>query len=199
MEHTPSHFDNLFFESDDPWQFRSRWYEQRKRDLTLACLPRRRYQSAYEPGCANGELSAALATRCDRLLVSDGSVRAVALARQRLAGIDHVEVRHAWLPSQWPTGLFDLVVMSELGYFLSSLAFDGLADRALASLGPGGTLLACHWRRTGADCELDGDEVHRRLEQRLGLARVGHWVDDDFRLDVWCRDARSVAQQEGFA
>ena len=65
------HFDGLFAASEDPWHFKQRWYEQRKRAMTLACLPRARYASGYEPGCANGELSAALAGRCDRLLISD--------------------------------------------------------------------------------------------------------------------------------
>ena len=72
-----AYFDGLFAASPDPWGFESRWYEHRKRALTLACLPSLRYRYGYEPGCANGELSAALADRCDRLLVSDGAEKAV--------------------------------------------------------------------------------------------------------------------------
>ena len=72
----PAYFDAMFAKSNDPWKFRSRWYERRKRALTLACLPSARYAHGFEPGCANGELSACLATRCDRLLVSDGVILA---------------------------------------------------------------------------------------------------------------------------
>jgi SAM-dependent methyltransferase len=197
MPFEPADFDRLFIGSEDPWRFRSSAYEQRKRELTLAALPHQRYARAWEPGCANGELSAALATRCDRLLATDGSQQAAALATRRLADLPHVEVRQAWLPAQWPAGRFDLIVISELGYFLDSHALDAMARQALASLDAGGTLLACHWRHPIEHGELDGDEVHRRLHRQLGLPHVGAWTEADFRIDVWCRDARSPAEREG--
>jgi SAM-dependent methyltransferase len=195
----PAYFDAMFSASDDPWSFRTRWYEERKRALTLACLPQRRFQSGYEPGCANGELSAALAARCDRLLVSDGALRAVELARLRLAALEHVRVVTAWLPQDWPQQRFDLIVISELGYFLDLDALDAMAAAALRSLLPGGCVLACHWRRPITGCSLDGDAVHARLHAQLGLAHLSHWREADFNLDVWSADARSVAEREGFA
>ncbi len=197
--HTREYFDALFQRHDDPWQFRSRWYEARKRALTLASLPAFRYASGYEPGCANGELSAALAERCDRLLVSDGSALAVQATRLRVTGLAQVQVRQAWLPAQWPDERFDLIVISELAYYLDATEIDALADHALASLQPGGTVLACHWRRPIDGCRFDGDEVHRRLAERLALSPLTHVLEPDLRLDVWCADARSVAQREGFA
>lgn len=193
------HFEALFRHSDDPWRFRTRWYEARKRALTLACLPAQRFAHGYEPGCANGELSAALATRCDRLLVSDGSARAVELAAARLAKLDNVQVIQAWLPQDWPQQRFDLIVISELGYFLDAATLDALADKALDTLQPGGTLLACHWRRPIAQCSLDGDAVHRRLGERLSLKSLTQLREADFNLDMWSRDGRSVAEREGFA
>jgi SAM-dependent methyltransferase len=192
-------FDRLFSGNDDPWHFRSRWYEARKRALTLACLPAPRYANAYEPGCANGELSAALATRCERLRVSDGSAQAVALARCRLSGVTHVDVVQEWVPDEWPEARFDLVVLSELGYFLDAAALDRLIDRVSATLHPGGTVLACHWRRRGDGCELDGDAVHGRIGARLKLPHLLQTLDADLRIDVWCQDPRSVATREGFA
>lgn len=197
--HTAGYFDAMFTADDDPWRFRSRWYESRKRAMTLACLPQPRYASAFEPGCANGELSAALATRCDRLIVSDGSSRAVALARARTAASRHVQVRRAWVPDEWPQEQFNLIVISELGYFLSRESLEALALRAKASLLPGGTVIACHWRRGSEDCTLSGDDVHASLEHHLALPPVSRLMEADFRIDVWCDDARSVAQREGFA
>jgi SAM-dependent methyltransferase len=188
----------LFQDNDDPWQFRTRWYEARKRALTLACLPERRYASGYEPGCANGELSAELATRCDRLLASDVSERAVELARARLVGLPHASVVQAHLPEAWPHQSFDLIVISELGYFLDAPRLDRLADHARASLKPGGTVLACHWRRPIEGGDLDGEAVHRRLAQRLGMAVLTELREPDFVLHVWSDDGRSVAEREGF-
>lgn len=196
MQHTPAYFDSLFDGNDDPWKFKSRWYEQRKRAVTLECLPERRYESAYEPGCANGELSAVLAQRCDRLMVSDGSAKAVALARQRLALLPHVDVRQSWVPAQWPDEAFDLVVISELGYFLSATDLSLLASKTRLSLRVGGSVLACHWRWKSDDCEFAGDEVNRRIGEGLALPKLLHLQDADFVIDVWCRDERSIGQRE---
>ena len=199
MPHTAGYFDSMFAADDDPWRFRSRWYESRKRAMTLACLTQPRYASGFEPGCANGELSAALATRCDRLMVSDGSPRAVALARARTSGSRHVQVQQAWVPHDWPDERFDLIVISELGYFLSGGALEELVAKSKASLLAGGTVIACHWRRGSDDCEMNGDDVHERLEEGLSLQKVCCVMEADFRIDVWCEDSRSVAQREGFA
>lgn len=194
----PRRFDALFRDSDDPWRFRTRWYEARKRALTLACLPAARYAHGFEPGCANGELSAALAPRCDRLLVSDVSQRAVDLAQTRVAAFAHVQVVQAQLPRDWPVDTFDLIVISELGYFVDAHRLDVLADRTRATLRVGGTVLACHWRRPIEGCALDGDAVHARLSQRLGLNVLTELKEADFVLHVWSDDVRSVAQREGF-
>ena len=47
-------FADLYAGGDDPWQTRTSWYERRKRDVVLACLPRDRYAHAAEPGCGLG-------------------------------------------------------------------------------------------------------------------------------------------------
>ena len=196
---TPQFFDRMFQGDTDPWRFKTRWYESRKRALTLACLPSARYAYGFEPGCANGELSAALAERCDRLLCSDGSLLAVHAARERLEGMSHVEVRQLWLPGEWPELAFDLIVISELAYYLNAAQLDAMAASAMRSLSANGTLLACHWRHPIQGCELRGDEVHARLTRSLSMPHLSSHVESDFRLDVWSRDARSVAQREGLA
>lgn len=196
---SPERFDAMYADSDDPWQFRTRWYEMRKRALTLACLPAASYGTAFEPGCANGELTLALAARCAHLLATDGSARAVALARQRTQDFAHVEVRQAWLPDEWPQGTFDLVVLSELAYFLSADALDALIEQARRATDAGGTVLACHWRPPIDGCVLDGDTVHERLAERLDMPHLLGLRDADMRIDVWCRDGRSVARREGLS
>lgn len=192
------HFDALFHDSDDPWHFRTRWYEARKRALTLACLPSARYANGFEPGCANGELSAELARRCDRMLVSDISQRAVGLTRARLADLTNTRMVQAQLPRDWPDETFDLIVISELGYFLDAQSLDALAQKARATLRPGGTVLACHWRRPIQGCALDGEAVHSRLSLRMDLTVLTELREADFILHVWSEDGRSVAQREGF-
>ena len=176
----------------------TRWYESRKRELTFAALPAPRFGTAYEPGCANAELSLALAPRCDRLLISDGSLKAVQVARERSAHLGHVEVRRAWIPQEWPEQQFDLIVLGEVAYYLDEAALDLLAERILASMLPNAALLACHWRERIGGCAMSGDEVHRHLADRLALPHLVGYIDDDLRLDVWSLDCRSVAEREGF-
>ena len=194
---TPAFFDRMFAASDDPWQFKVRWYEQRKRALTLACLPKPRYASGYEPGCANGELSAELATRCDRLLISDGAQGAVELARCRVADLAHVTVDRRWLPEDWPDVHFDLIVLSEVLYYLDPDGLDRLGRLLRAALEAGADIVACHWRMPIQGCRLDGDGVHAVLAGLLDRPASWALADPDFRLDVWSQEQRSVATLEG--
>jgi hypothetical protein len=61
----------MYEHANDPWGFADRWYEERKRAITLAALPDRRYRTAFEPGCSIGVLTADLAHRCDFILAGD--------------------------------------------------------------------------------------------------------------------------------
>ncbi|AJZ57490.1 class I SAM-dependent methyltransferase [Paraburkholderia fungorum] len=199
MSSTATYFDELYKSSDDPWHLREGWYEHRKRSLTLALLPRPRYRNAFEPGCANGELTAALASRCDALLAADLHETAVRLARERVAGLPQVSVEQRRVPQQWPTeaGPFELIVISELAYYLDAADLETLAARIAASLTPDGTLLACHWRRPFAEALASADAAHALFDARCGLSRLAHHDEADLLIDVWSYDARSVAQREG--
>ncbi|MEV0005151.1 SAM-dependent methyltransferase [Micromonospora sp. NPDC050980] len=199
---TPAeYFDDMYARAEDPWSFETRWYEHRKHDLTVACLPRRRYRSAFEPGCSTGVLTRRLAPRCDRLLAVDVAAAAVESARRRLSDRAHVRVERMRVPDEWPAqARFDLVVLSELGYYLDDAGLDLLTARTVDSLEPGGTLVAVHWRPAVAEHARGGDDVHRRLDDLAGLERTAHHEEADFLLDVFLRvppAARSVAQAEG--
>lgn len=191
------YFDGLFSGNDDPWAFRQRWYEQRKRAITLAALPRPHYRAIFEPGCANGELSAELASRCDRLLCCDTSAAAVALARTRLSLLDHAEVRQSRLPGEWPEEKFDLIVISEIGYYLDADDLKRLIVLAEQSLTADGQLLACHWRPPIDGCPLNARQVHDLLHEHLHLPRLVLHQEADFLLELWSREPRSVAALEG--
>ena len=193
------HFDALFRLAADPWRTRTRWYEARKRALTLAALPQARYGRAYEPGCGAGETTAALAGRCDQVLASDASEAAVRHARWRVASMANVRVVEARTPQDWPPGRFDLVVIGELGYYLAADDLRRLAECCTTSLTEAGTLVAVHWRRPEPDLLRLAEDVHAALRGSCGLHAASHYEDDDFLLDVWTADARSVAQREGLA
>ncbi|MDM0073807.1 class I SAM-dependent methyltransferase [Variovorax sp. J2P1-59] len=193
-----AYFAGLYGASDDPYQLRTRWYEERKRNLLLAALPEQRYQHAYEPGCGIGELTLALSKRCDQLLAADFSQRAVEIAAQRTRGLRNVQVEQHSLPDDWPhdAGPFDLIVLSELGYFLDESDMRSVAGCCRHSLTAAGTLVACDWRPDFKERRLSTDAVHAALAA-LGLARLVRHEEDDFLLQVWSRNGRSVAEREG--
>ena len=194
-----THFDALFGASADPWGTGSLWYEHRKRALTLAMLPAARYARVFEPGCAVGELSAALASRCDELIATDMSAAAIVHAQRRLADLRHVRAEVGSVPDAWPPGTFDLIVVSELGYYMSPAALARTAELARQASRPGATLLACHWRRGADDMLQSAEAVHAVLAGGFAGARIARYEDDDLLLDVWSHDALSVAQKDGLA
>jgi len=200
-----AHFQQLYQRDADPWKVRERWYEQRKRAILLACLPLQRYRNAFEPACGNGELTAALAQRAERLLASDLSPEAVALTRRRMqreapSDAARVTIVQQRMPQEWPAeGPFDLIVISEMAYYLSEQDLLRLRQCCVDALADGGTLLMCHWRRPFADRRLNTDSVHTVFDSTPGLNRLLRHSEDDFLLDVWSASASSVAQREGVA
>jgi predicted TPR repeat methyltransferase len=165
----------------------------RKCDLLVATLPRRRFRRAFEPGCAGGLLSERLAERCDELIATDVADRAVQLARIRTAAIRGVTVELQRIPEQWPDGEFDLIVLSEVGYYCPDLGL--LASRVQQSLTEDGVVLACHWRHPAEDHPHTCEQVH--VAVGAGLQAVASHVEEDFRLDVFSRAAESLARADG--
>lgn len=174
--------DLVHRERPDPWQVDS-FYERRKRALTLAGLPRERYARALEVGCSVGALAVDLAGRCDELLAVDSSETAIGLARCRTAGLDHVDVRRARVPDEWPEGRFDLVSISEIGYFLSPRDLARVVARARESLTDDGHLLLCHWRHQPVGWPLAGPAVHATFLATGAPVLVEH-QETDFLLHV---------------
>ena len=187
----------MYAESDDPWGFRTRWYERRKYALTLAALSRPRYARALEIGCSIGVLSEQLALCCDELRCIDISPRAVDLARRRLAAFDSAHVDVGDLNQRWPAGGFDLIVLSEVLYYLDDAGMRRAVDRLRESLTAHGEIIAVHWRRRVPEYPSDGDAVHRALRD-AGLQRRATYLDRDFRLEVlgW-HPVPSVATADG--
>jgi SAM-dependent methyltransferase len=197
-----AHFQQLYEQNDDPWQVRQRWYEQRKRAVLLASLPAPHFQHAFEPACGNGELTAALARRVDKITASDLSPAAVELTRSRTAGLPagRVTVDCQRIPQDWPKGAdFDLIVISEMAYYLNDEEREQLLDRCIETLAPSGALVLCHWRRPFNDQLQSADAIHAAFDASPQLHRITRHEEADFLLDVWSRDPRSVAQREGVA
>ena len=162
----PEVFERLYADHPDPWRFETSPYEQAKYADTLAQLEDRRFRSALELGCSIGVLSRMLADRCDRLVGLDLAEAALTQARLRCAGLEHVVLRRAVLPQDWTDpaqyGAFDLVLVSEMLYFLIPDDIDRLARRCVAASLPECTMLLVNW--TGpTDTPTTGDEAAERF------------------------------------
>ena len=200
MTLAPGNFDAMYEAAPDPWSFEDRWYEQRKYAISLALLPDQRYRSVFEPGCSIGVLTALLARRCDCLLACDLAADAVRAAARRTRDLPHVLVERRQIPQEWPAARFDLIVLSEILYYFGDRDLEQVLDRGVRALQPGGTLLAVHWRHPAAEYPGSGDDVHRALAARAGLARLAVHDEEDFLAEVYRRadgQAVSVARATG--
>lgn len=191
----------MYSRSADPWDLGNRWYEQRKYAITLALLPRQRYHHAFEPGCSVGVLTELLSGRCTRVTATDVAAAALDSARRRLADAgrgEGVTLLRRSIDEPWPAGPFDLVVLSELGYYLTPDALHDLLERECPRLASGATVVAAHWRHRVDDYLMAGDQVNEIVAGITGMHAIGSYRDADAAIDVFdTADGRSVAARSG--
>lgn len=184
----PTYFDDVYRANDDPWGFESSPYEREKYAATLAALPRPTYAEAFEIGCSLGVLTAQLAPRCGHLLAVDVTQAPLDKARQRCANWPQVEFQLLRVPDEYPAQSFDLVLLSEVGYYWSPADLDKAIDLIIKSLNPGGQLLLVHWTPPVHDYPLTGDDVHAAFLHQAApggpLRQLGGQRQEKYRLDL---------------
>jgi SAM-dependent methyltransferase len=177
-------FDSLYAANPDPWGYCSSDYEREKYADTLAALPTRRpLGAALEVGCSIGVFTTQLATCCERVLGVDFSPKALALARERTEGSANVELRQASFPEQAPKGPWDVVVCSEVLYYLDPQGLRQAIGWLSAQLQDGACVVAVSWRGRGIDEPLRGDDVHDLLARALGRWHTHDGRRPGYRLD----------------
>lgn len=182
-------FEGLYAETGDPWEFETSGYETRKYALTLAALPRARYRLGFEPGCSIGVLTEQLAARCDRVVAWEpiDRPRRRCLDRMAAAGLsERVTVTGDVLSPDAPFPAADLLVLSEVLYYLPPERLAPTLKRMFAAAAPGATVVAVHWRSRDEGMVMSGDEVHAELRNpRHRLRLAGGWREDEFAIDVF--------------
>ena len=110
---------------------------------------------------------------------------ALEAARARNADHAHVTFRQGAVPADYPAGSFDLVLLSEVAYYLAAPDLERLADQVGASLRPGGTVVLVHWLGE-TDYPLTGDEAAELFCRRAAsfAEAVTQERNADYRLDV---------------
>lgn len=181
-----TYFDKLYNRESDPWNFSTSDYEHGKYKHTLDALPKKHYGHALEIGCSIGVFTEMLAPRCERLLAMDVSDHPLMHARKRLADYTHVVLLRGGVPEEFPPLAFDLIILSEVGYYLSTAELMDTKELIWQHLEMGGHCCLVHWRPKIEDCALTGDEVHERFDDRRFSLKY-HRLNEQYRIDIWER------------
>lgn len=184
--------DSGFFESQyrknaDPWDFAGSDYEQGRFESIVQALSLRRYARTMEPGCSIGTLTERLAGLADHVDAFDFSATAVQAATQRCSALPNVNVRQDALKDTTTVAGYDLVVLSEVGYYFQPLTWQGMVSRFAHQLEPGATLLASHWLGESRDHHQSGDGVHDILRAEPLLHLEHEERHPGYRLDRFVR------------
>ena len=184
---TEKYFEEVYAANDDPWNFAKSEYEAEKYRATLDALTRGRYQNAFEIGCSIGVLTGKLAARCGELLTVDVSEKALAQARARCENLPNVQFKKMSVPQEFPEARFDLILISEVSYYLSEKDWRNLTEKAFAHLAARGQIALVHWRPFVPDYPQTGDAVHASFAEFVNgkMRRVSEKLTEKYRLDVW--------------
>ncbi len=177
-------FASLYAAQDDPWHTADSWYERRKRAVVLASLPAEHYHRTLEPACGVGELTRHLTARSDHVIAFDPVEEAVLRAK---AAAPTAELSIAALPATATYEAVDLIVLSEILYYLSDADLQASLESLLPLLDPGGHLLAAHWRPWAPEAPRDAAAAHQVLRDRAELTQLVEHVDEEFLLHVFTR------------
>jgi SAM-dependent methyltransferase len=180
-------FENLYRRESDPWGYRSSEYESAKYDATLAACGAGEFYSALELGASIGVFTAKLAPRCRQLTTIDGAWTAVAAAREAVQAMPQVRVLHGAIPGAIPELQFDLIVASEILYYLDEPTLTATLTRLREVSSSSARLVAVHWRPNGPDRQMPAGDVHARLRGLNWLTKIDERSTAEYLLDVFER------------
>lgn len=170
----PDFFDTFYDSGVDPFGFDVNPNEQLKFRRTLEVCGEGSFGRVLEIGCAIGSFTELIAPRATDVLAIDVSASAIKQAAQRLSQQSHVRLETRNLPAEFPDGRFDLVIASDVLYYLPVEDLLICLGQIEAALETGGSLVAAHYvPRVGT--LLHGNEVHDLLNEHTTL---GHTFED---------------------
>ncbi len=182
-----SYFDDVYTNSEDPWEFETSPYEKEKYATTINALPKH-YHYAFEIGCSIGVLTQMLLQKVDTILAVDPAELALAKAKLKLNNHPNVIFKQMMVPKEFPLETFDLIVLSEVGYYLNMEDLHILAKKITDHLELGGQLIMVHWTPFVHDYPLTGDEVHNYFLSLTGknkpLKHLSGQRKEKYRLDL---------------
>jgi Nodulation protein S (NodS) len=180
-------FETRYRTELDPWGYEYSEYEREKYAATLVACGPGPFTRALELGSSIGVFSDLLAPRCRSLITLDGAPSAVAAARKRLAAHPQAQALLGTIPESMPDMAFDLVVASEILYYLEPAALEGTLAALQERMAPAARLVAVHWRPAGPERPFDAASVHDRLRRQPWLTPLEALETREYLLDVLVR------------
>ena len=180
----PAGFEQKFLANIDPWNYMTSPFERHKRDVLLRACGCRTYGRGLELACAIGVTSRCLAQRCLRLLAVDSSLTALAEAQRRTRDSDRLIFRHAVLPDETPRGPFDLIVASEIAYYIEEYALYQLLHKLKIALSPNGRIVFLNHTRQFNDAAQLPALAHTRMRKKLQATMHLVFHERHSRFDV---------------
>jgi peptidoglycan/xylan/chitin deacetylase (PgdA/CDA1 family)/SAM-dependent methyltransferase len=195
-----SAFERLFQQQEDPWNYGTP-YERRKYEQTLSLIEGRRFEHALELACAEGHFTERLAAQVDDLLATDISAQALARTAARCRALPHVHTRRLDLRhDDLPSGAFDLIVCSEVLYYIGGrIELAEVAKKIATALRPGGMFLTAHANVASEepggsgfawDHPFGARGIASVLDRTPGLVQVGELVTPLYRIGLYEKRAR---------
>lgn len=175
-------FERLYLEQEDPWNYRTSEYEERKyrHVLDVALGLRTGSARALEFGCSIGVFSRMLAGAFAEVTAVDLSREALAAAKRHCRGCGNLsfvrqDIRSLALPDR-----FDAIFCAEVLYYLPRKAAPGVLAMLERQLQPGGIVVLVSGRSTGGEGVLYFDDWKQLLPPRF-QAVFDEAVDDPYR------------------
>jgi O-methyltransferase involved in polyketide biosynthesis len=91
------------------------------------------------------------------------------------------------IPDAIPHRRYDLVVASEILYYLDAAELEATLSTLAAHTLPGTRIVAVHWRPPGPERPLPAGQVHAAVHRQSWLAPAASHSTPDYLLDAWER------------
>jgi len=136
-------FERLYLEKSDPWELRSSAYERQKYKRTLDRIleHRRGSESVLEVGCSVGIFTRQLAENFQQVVAIDFSDEAIARAAEYCGEESKIRFIRSNLQSLTLNAGFDVIVCSEILYYINRRHAAAVCRQLKRLLAPNGVIV----------------------------------------------------------
>jgi 2-polyprenyl-3-methyl-5-hydroxy-6-metoxy-1,4-benzoquinol methylase len=139
--YSPARFNRLYQLQFDPYETSTSASEIRKRAVILELISEQKFECALDVGCGLGHLTRKLASVCRQVSGIDFSMEAIAQARKFSRDDPQVSFQVADIRQLAGSRQYDLIVCSEVLYYLQSKELDAAMQRLSELALPEGRLI----------------------------------------------------------